>query len=92
MDGITAGFLKLKELVGEARVFKLEDQYTMVGIRKLSCREKSKIVDQVLDEVYKYGDNFNLTILLLGEDGLENVKDGLGEDITQELVAKLEKS
>ncbi|BCS92697.1 hypothetical protein L3N51_02102 [Metallosphaera sp. J1] len=92
MDGITAGFLKLRELVGEARAFRLEDQYTLVGIREMGCKEKSKIVDLVLDEVYKYGDEFNLTILLLGSEGLERLKQSLGEDITQELEEKLEKS
>ncbi|AWR99151.1 hypothetical protein [Metallosphaera hakonensis] len=87
MDGIKAGLLKLKEITQDVKVFRFEDQYTLVGIAKVGCRDKSKIVDAVLDEVYKHGDEFNLTILLLTRDSFEKIKDSLGEDITERVLA-----
>ncbi|MEM3347907.1 MAG: hypothetical protein QXR57_06725 [Metallosphaera sp.] len=85
MNGIKAGYLKLKELVGDAWAFKQEDQYTLVGVNRVSCKEKTKIVDAVLNEVYKYGDEFYITVLLLSIESFERIKGSLGEDITNEL-------
>ncbi|QKR00343.1 hypothetical protein GWK48_08120 [Metallosphaera tengchongensis] len=91
MDGITAGFMKFKELVKGARAFKMEDQVTFVGFMNASCSQKSKLVDAVLDEVYKYGESFNLTILVLSEDKSRELGSNLGDDITQELLKNLQK-
>jgi hypothetical protein len=37
------------------------------GVGEVNCKRNSRIVDEVLDEVYKYTDNINLTVLIVPE-------------------------
>ncbi|MDT7861919.1 MAG: hypothetical protein RRA45_06870 [Saccharolobus sp.] len=65
---ILAAYNKAKELNGNDKVYLFKDSYGayyMVIIRSLSCRDRSKIIDAIYDEIYKYTDQVDLTILFL---------------------------
>lgn len=83
MNGILAGYKKLKEIVGEVHAFVHEDQYTLVAVGGAGCKQRSKIVDSVLDEVYKYGDEFLLTVLILDREAYERLKESLGREVSE---------
>lgn len=85
MDGLEAGYNKLKEILGtqEVYLFKREqnEEFYLVGIRETSCSQRSKIIDKVLDEIYKYGDEFFVTIIITSRENFEKLKDSLGTRI-----------
>jgi len=68
-DAIVAGAKKLSELInGEVEVYEgEEDEYYLIGISKVDCKTYSRIIDQVLNEIYKYTDSINVIILLMEE-------------------------
>ncbi|AWR96435.1 hypothetical protein DFR86_01975 [Acidianus sulfidivorans JP7] len=84
MEAIKAGYNKLKEVAksNDVYLFKGEDdEYYLVAIKEASCSEKSKIIDKVLDEIYKYGNEFFVTIIITSKENFEKIKDTLGERI-----------
>lgn len=80
MEALKAGYNKLKEILGtnEVYLFRRDDEYYLVGIKQSSCSEKSKVIDRVLDEIYKYGNEFYVTILITSKENFEKLKDNLG--------------
>jgi hypothetical protein len=84
MNGILAGYRKLKELVGDVHIFVKEDQYTLLGVSKVGCKDRSKIVDRVLEEVYKHGDEFLLTVLIMDGEAYKKLKGDLGREVSEE--------
>ncbi|ARM74915.1 hypothetical protein [Acidianus manzaensis] len=84
MEAIKAGYSKLKEIIDskEVYLFKGEDEeYYLVGIKETSCAEKSKIIDKVLDEIYKHGEEFFVTVIITSKENFEKIKDSLGTRI-----------
>lgn len=65
---IEEGFKKFSELVDNAGLFIDEDgAYFLIGVGVPNCKNNSKIVEQVLNEIYKYTDEINVTILIVPE-------------------------
>ena len=65
---LRAGLEKFLQYVKEGGAFVDDDgNYYLIGVGKVDCKRNSKIVDEVLDEVYKYTDSINLTILIVPE-------------------------
>lgn len=66
-DAILAGAKKLSELInGRVEAYQGdEDEYYLIGITETDCRTNSRIITQVLEEIYKHTDSINVTILLM---------------------------
>jgi len=66
-DTIVAGAKKLSELINdEVQAFEGdENEYYLIGITETDCRTNSRIITQVLEEIYKHTDSINVTILLM---------------------------
>ena len=65
---IEEGFKKFSELVDNAGLFIDEDgAYFLIGVGVPNCKNNSRIVEQVLNEIYKYTDEINVTILIVPE-------------------------
>jgi hypothetical protein len=79
--GIYEGYKVLKQITGEAYVFENEDQYFLVGIEKASCKDKSKIIDKVLDKIYNYGNEFFVSVIITEKENFEKIKKELGKQV-----------
>lgn len=65
---IEEGFKKFSELVEKPGLFVDDDgAYFLIGIGIPNCKNDSKIVDEVLNEIYKYTEEINVTILIVPE-------------------------
>ena len=65
---IEEGFKKFSSLVKNPGLFVDEDgAYYFIGVGNVNCKENSRIVEAVLDEVYKYTDEANVTVLIVPE-------------------------
>ncbi len=68
---IKNAFKKAKEIVNDSEIHVFRDSYDayyMVIVRQASCKDKSKIIDKIYDEVYKTVDQIDLTIYIFTEE------------------------
>jgi hypothetical protein len=65
---LEAGLEKFLQYVRKGGAFVDGDgNYYLIGVGEVNCKRNSRIVNEVLDEVYKYTDNINLTVLIVPE-------------------------
>ncbi|AHC51219.1 hypothetical protein SUSAZ_03990 [Sulfolobus acidocaldarius SUSAZ] len=60
-----------------------DGNYFLIGVGKVNCKKNSAIVDQVLDEIYKYTNEINVTILIVPEEVYSNISTGNYKKITE---------
>ncbi len=75
------GYKELLKFVEEAYAFQNEEEYALVGIKASSCSEKSKIIDKVLDKIYKYGDQFYVSVIITDRENFEKIRHSLGKQL-----------
>ncbi|QGA54739.1 hypothetical protein GFS03_09210 [Sulfolobus sp. E5-1-F] len=83
-NAILAAYKKAKELNndGEVHLFKDENgAYYLVIVRTANCKEKSKLIDAIYDEVYKYTNETNLIILIMSKSAYKAFADQNLEEI-----------
>ncbi|MEM3515333.1 MAG: hypothetical protein QW281_01545 [Saccharolobus sp.] len=70
-DIILAAYKKAKELNNDGDVYVFKDKhasYYLIIVKGASCKEKSKIINIIYDEVYKYTDEIDLIVFILDKD------------------------
>ncbi|AKA73769.1 hypothetical protein SULI_07440 [Saccharolobus solfataricus] len=71
MDNVVLiAYNKARELNKDGEVHLFKDKsgaYYLIIVRTANCKEKSKLIDAIYDEVYKYTDEIELTILIMSK-------------------------
>ncbi|MCH4816572.1 MAG: hypothetical protein QXY87_00175 [Saccharolobus sp.] len=83
-NAILTAYKKARELNkdGEVHLFKDESgAYYLIIVRTANCKEKSKLIDAIYDEVYKHTDEINLTILIMSRSSYKAFADQNLEEI-----------
>ncbi|WP_338600780.1 hypothetical protein V6M85_12645 [Sulfolobus tengchongensis] len=70
-NSIILAYRKAMELNGNNNVHLFKDSndsYYLIIVRSASCKDKSKIIDLIYDEVYKNIEHTDLMILIMSEE------------------------